>query len=630
MAASPYSSTEEPTNACRACRLLLGPCTDQFRDVFRHFVPPSSFQHVILRKTSDLPRLTAPQMNLILPRGSSYTGNYSDMDISLLYILLRNICSIPPHSTGWGNAPDPADRSLSASIERIHTARNQCVISSSSVLSDADFNRIWSTVRSAVVDLDSFLNNGNLFKSQVDVIKQETMDPVGDQHFIEELKKQIEEDAPTKEIVHDLQKKIEKSDADRVEKQNEMQRILDEIKTPKSVIPPNVKDNHEKQIQQWVEEDKVFSKTHNFEEMLDKVRERPYLTFVGIPGSGKSATIQHISLILQKEGYEIVPIIDIRKIEDYCDSLKPQVFVIDDVVGVLGLQKQKLNLLMEYEIQISNPSNKDTKVLMSCRETVFNECHSYKSFLTHEKTAVMLHSSENSLTVDDKKRILLKHGLDDKLLPDSLLRDSSGMFPLLCKLYSKEEKFRNNAERFFTCPVECILEELDKMQHQNKLYYATLVLCMFNDKKLSKEILKNTENTAFHDMKSDVLENCEVESYTDAYKFDNALKAMEGTYMHLRGNEYNFIHDSIFEIIAYHFGSQYPNLILQYISSSYVANKVKIQKCKKYEIGFGNKQAFENKSTARESKPEEENGSVSSEISNDKAFNDLCIRLKEK
>ncbi|XP_062571118.1 uncharacterized protein LOC134233142 [Saccostrea cucullata] len=248
MAAPPYSSTEEPTNACRACRLLLGPCTDQFRDVFRHFVPPSSFQHVILRKTSDLPRLTAPQMNLILPRGSSYTGNYSDMDISLLYILLRNICSIPPHSKGWGNAPDPADRSLSASIERVHTARNQCVISSSSVLSDADFNTIWSTVRSAVVDLDSFLNNGNLFKSQVDIIKQETMDPVGDQHFIEELKKQIEEDAPTKEIVHDLQNKIEKSDADRVEKQNEMQRILDEIKTPKSVIPPNVKDNHEKQI----------------------------------------------------------------------------------------------------------------------------------------------------------------------------------------------------------------------------------------------------------------------------------------------------------------------------------------------------------------------------------------------
>ncbi|XP_062600370.1 uncharacterized protein LOC134262004 [Saccostrea cucullata] len=228
MATSSYASTEETTNACRACRLLLGPCTDELRDVLLHHVPLSTFPHVIKQKRSNLPRLTAPQMNLILPRGSSYTGNYGDMDISLLYILLRNICGIPPHSNGWGYDPDPTDRSLSANIERIRIARNQCVHSSSPVLSNADFNIIWSTVRSAVVDLDSFLNNGNKFEREVDFLRHETMDLVRDRHYIEELRKQAEEDALIREMVQALKRKLEQTETDRIENHNRIQKIVGE------------------------------------------------------------------------------------------------------------------------------------------------------------------------------------------------------------------------------------------------------------------------------------------------------------------------------------------------------------------------------------------------------------------
>ncbi|XP_062582735.1 uncharacterized protein LOC134244485 isoform X1 [Saccostrea cucullata] len=374
MASSSYASTEETTNACRACRLLLGPCTDELRDVLRHYVPASTFPHVIKRKRSDLPRLTAQQMNLILPRGSSYPGNYDDMDISLLYILLRNICGIPPHSNRWGYDPDPTDRSLSANIERIRIARNQCVHSSSPVLSNADFNRIWSTVRSAVVDLDSFLSNGNQFEREVDFLRHETMDPVRDCHYIEELRKQAEEDAETKKMIQGLKRKLEENETERNENHNKILKIVDEIRKPNSVIPPNVKDVFEKDVILWKEEDGVYSESHGFPAMLDQVRSQPYMTFVGVPGSGKSATIHHIALILQKEEYEVVPIIDIRKIEDYSDSRHPQVFVIDDVVGVLGLQKQKLESLIDYKRRISDPPNRNTKVLMSCREAVFNEC----------------------------------------------------------------------------------------------------------------------------------------------------------------------------------------------------------------------------------------------------------------
>ncbi|KAK3107773.1 hypothetical protein FSP39_021938 [Pinctada imbricata] len=140
MAASIYASTTETTNANRASRIILGPCTDQLRDVLRHRVPPANFHHVITRNRSNLPHLTQPQRDLILPRPGRYSGDYSDMDISLLYILLRNVCNISPHNNGWGNTPDISDTSLSASIDRIREARNGVVHSSRTILTETEFN----------------------------------------------------------------------------------------------------------------------------------------------------------------------------------------------------------------------------------------------------------------------------------------------------------------------------------------------------------------------------------------------------------------------------------------------------------------------------------------------------------
>ncbi|KAK3092981.1 hypothetical protein FSP39_009624 [Pinctada imbricata] len=140
--ATSYASTPETTNANRAGRILLDPCTDQLRDVLRQRVPPANFHYVITRNRSNLPRLTQPQRDLILPRSGQYSGDYSDMDVSLLYLLLRNVCNIPPHNNGWGNLPDMQDSSLSASIDRIRGNRNRIVHSSTSLLSQTDFNEV--------------------------------------------------------------------------------------------------------------------------------------------------------------------------------------------------------------------------------------------------------------------------------------------------------------------------------------------------------------------------------------------------------------------------------------------------------------------------------------------------------
>lgn len=202
-----YASTPETTNLCRARRLLMGPCTDQLRDVLRKQIPPSTFRLVILQKEDKLPRMTKEQRDLILPKNGSYNGNYADMDISLIYMLLRNISNIPPHNNDWGEDPDPSDRSLSANIERIRTARNKLAHSSGCSLSHSDFNSLWSEVKSTVVDLDTFLINGNEYEKEVDLLTHESMDPERDQYYREELQKQAEEDRETRDEVKGVKRK---------------------------------------------------------------------------------------------------------------------------------------------------------------------------------------------------------------------------------------------------------------------------------------------------------------------------------------------------------------------------------------------------------------------------------------
>ena len=192
MASTSYAATEEMTNINRVSRLLMGPCTDQLRDLLRFYIPPASFPSVIQRERSRLPRLTEPQRELIFPNSGVYSGNYDDMDISLLYILLRNVCGIQAHGRGWGNTPDSADRSVSANIERLRLARNQCGHSLGGMCY-TEFNQIWSEIKAAVVDLDKTLGNGNTYQKIVEFIRNDTMDPVRDILYRDKLHEQIKQ-----------------------------------------------------------------------------------------------------------------------------------------------------------------------------------------------------------------------------------------------------------------------------------------------------------------------------------------------------------------------------------------------------------------------------------------------------
>ncbi|XP_062610552.1 uncharacterized protein LOC134272323 [Saccostrea cucullata] len=209
MASSPYASTEETTNLNRVCRLLLGPCTDQLRFALRRYVHPASLTVTIRPiKHKILPFLSKKQERLVLPEGTTrYRGNYDDMDISLLYTMLRSMWLV--HGIPWMYNHDKVKHE-SAHIESIHFVRNKCGgHATKDYLSHTEFKTYWSTLRSAVENLDNIYKTNYL--EGVKFLLTEEMDPVQGQRYREEIRKQYEEEQKTKEMIGKLTKEMEKT-----------------------------------------------------------------------------------------------------------------------------------------------------------------------------------------------------------------------------------------------------------------------------------------------------------------------------------------------------------------------------------------------------------------------------------
>lgn len=146
--------------------------------------------------------------------------------------------------------------------------------------------------------------------------------------------------------------------------------------------------------------------------MLEQVEIQSFVTFVGVPGSGKTATVRHIALILQKEGYKILPLRDIRNMESFCNPRKPHFFVIDDVLRVFGLNVGENDVIGKSKDLHKNPFHAKTKTLMTCREVIYRKGSYLNCLLSKKEKPIMLHSDENVLNDTDKFDLFEKYKLD--------------------------------------------------------------------------------------------------------------------------------------------------------------------------------------------------------------------------
>lgn len=115
------------------------------RDILAsHIQPKDLFQQIQSCSTIKL-RPDQLKICLIPPPG---VPDYNNFDVTLLYTLIRNLCSLPCPAQGWGNEPKASDTQLSDDIERLRLFRNNYYAhAESAVISDAVFEDVWKNLK---------------------------------------------------------------------------------------------------------------------------------------------------------------------------------------------------------------------------------------------------------------------------------------------------------------------------------------------------------------------------------------------------------------------------------------------------------------------------------------------------
>jgi hypothetical protein len=180
--ASSYPSTPETTNYARLCRLVVDVCTDVLRHMIHTQFTPAQLGLEINNNKHKL-KLNPPQRQLLYGTGpGAHPGgaNSDQFDISLLYVLLRSLCSgigTPTH--GWGKQPPSTivpSQPLADEVERIRISRNTIYGHvTQTAVSHADFGLYWADIDAVLGRLDQLW--GTQFQQHGQQLKLECMDP---------------------------------------------------------------------------------------------------------------------------------------------------------------------------------------------------------------------------------------------------------------------------------------------------------------------------------------------------------------------------------------------------------------------------------------------------------------------
>ena len=171
-------------NYLRLCQLLVDKGGNALRSALHAKHPPSTLLAVLNANKKTLNRLkfkviTPSQWDLLFP--VSGTSDSNNFDVTLLTILLRNICGLRSPATGWNVMPPGSDTSTSANIARIKIFRNEVYGHIARAhMDDIEFERLWKEISTPLIML-------GIPQQDIDELKVAPLTPE-EESYIEELK----------------------------------------------------------------------------------------------------------------------------------------------------------------------------------------------------------------------------------------------------------------------------------------------------------------------------------------------------------------------------------------------------------------------------------------------------------
>ncbi|CAB3983840.1 ankyrin repeat domain-containing 50-like [Paramuricea clavata] len=204
------SSNHLKSNGAKLCRLIIDEGTETVRKYFDICRPPATLTTVLNANRTKLDTLhtkgviTDEQKELLFSPAGMPPTTSNKYDITLLFVLLRNICGLTaPSSTGsFKDNPPSTDKSPEADLVRIKYYRNKLAHRNNTELSDVELNTYWSNISDALVRLGADM--GDLAKLKLKPLDEEEICI-----YIDQLNEWHEKDEKIEKILLEVLKQTE-------------------------------------------------------------------------------------------------------------------------------------------------------------------------------------------------------------------------------------------------------------------------------------------------------------------------------------------------------------------------------------------------------------------------------------
>lgn len=329
---------------------------------------------------------------------------------------------------------------------------------------------------------------------------------------------------------------------------------------------------------QWQKDNFYFVQTKAYKKVENKIKDNNLVIVKGMSGSGKSAIIQHIALKYRAESWMVKPVIDAREFKDAYLSGKMRknktIFVVNDPFGKESFDEMLYNSWERIEDTMKTCLQTE-KIIMSCRSCVLQNSR-VDGIFNDMSNIVDVNNGQLELTDDEKRQILEKYTSTFLNLSEEKRNEivqNEAYFPLLCKLFSKNEKYQTDVARFFKEPVEVLREEIREYKNTSKEKYCALLLLSFFNDELCVENLQENELSKSKFQRA--LKLSEMEKNTRTSNVDDALNSLNG-FLVKKLDKFQFYHDFVMEVTTNIFGTDHALETIKYADTGFLRKRVKI------------------------------------------------------
>ena len=186
---SVFDTSEEKTNGTRLARLLVDGGTHVLRKFLDSVYPePTLLANELKKNRTKFQTLKSKgvifkeQWEMLFP--TSGLPDSKEFDITLLHLLIRELCCLKAPRTGWHKMPADDDQSLEANIARIKCFRNELCHSVSTGIPNEEFEDKWNTIASSLEAIKI-----GVYRKKIQALKNDSIDHKTHKRVDEEVEK---------------------------------------------------------------------------------------------------------------------------------------------------------------------------------------------------------------------------------------------------------------------------------------------------------------------------------------------------------------------------------------------------------------------------------------------------------